>query len=167
MACEARLLQEDTVYTIGETDFVATRQCGVATTKSILNEGSRIPICEACMKNRKNGQGHGWFDDAMSPDATYVHSRRFYEALLDAYKGEGLGEKADPGTPGTLRRWFEKNLAEGEKEELQEELVELKEKFESMGGNKPDDMPFSEFLGLVKRRVEIEKRLRDLHMLTS
>jgi hypothetical protein len=162
MTCEARLLQEDTVYTIGETDFTGTRQCGIVTTKSILCEGARIAICEVCMKNRKKGHGHGWhgwFDDTMSPDATYVHSRRFYEALLEAYKGEGLGEKADPGT---LRRWFEKNLAEGEKEELEEELVELKKQLGD--GNKPEDMPFSEFLGFVKRHVEIEKRLR---LLTS
>jgi hypothetical protein len=158
--CEARIVCYDTVYTIGDTDFTATRDCRTATTKSILCEKIRYPICEACAQNRKKGEGwHGWFDDRMTPDATYIHSSRFYEALLEAYKGEGLGEKADPGT---LYRWFQKNLAEGEREELEEELGELKAWFESLGGNKPDDMPFGEFLGMVKRRMVAEKRLRSL-----
>lgn len=155
--CEARKLKEDTVYTIGETDFIATQQCGVATKKSILSDGARIPICEACAQNRKTGQGwYGWFDGAMPPDALWVHSKKFYEALLEAYDGDGHT------SPGMLFKWFQKNLAEGEKEELEEELRGLKEHFESMGGNKPDEMTFSEFLGLVKRRVCIEKRLAQL-----
>lgn len=159
MQCQARILDEETVYTIGETDFVATRQCGVATTKSILSEGSRIAICEACTQKRKTGQGqgwNGWFDDVMPPDATWMHSRRFYEALLDAYKGEGL-DQSDKTGPGTLLKWFQKNLAEGEKVELEEELVGLKKQLGE--GNKPEDMSFGEFLGLVKHRMAVEKRL--------
>ena len=158
--CDARVLQEDAIYTIGDTDFIATKQCGTNTTKSILCEGGRTPICNACTQNRTTGQGwHGWFDDTMPPEATYVHSNRFYAALLEASKGEGKEENA---SPGTLYRWFQKNVADGEREELEEELRGLKERFESMGGNKPDDRPFHEFLGMVKRRVELEKRLRAL-----
>jgi hypothetical protein len=172
MQCNARILQEESVYTIGEIDFVATRQCGVATTKSILSEGGYIAICEACTQIRKKKSAwHGWFDDTMPSDVVWVHSRKFYDALLEAYKGEGLIDTTCPGEglgdttcPGDLYKWFQKNLAEGEKEELEEELGELKERFESMHGNKPEDMPFGEFLGMVKRRVEIEKRLR---LLTS
>lgn len=160
MQCQARILEEETVYTIGETDFVATRQCSVATTKSILSEGSRIAICEACTQKRKKGQGqgqewNGWFDDTMPPDATWVHSRQFYDALFEAYKDEEQGEK-NPG-PGALYTWFQKNLAEGEREELEEELVGLKKQLGE--GNKPEDMSFGEFLELVKRRMVVEKRL--------
>jgi hypothetical protein len=161
MQCQARILEEETVYTIGETDFVATRQCSVATTKSILSEGGCVAICEACTLKRKKGQGqgqgqewNGWFDDAMPSDATWVHSRRFYEALLEAYKNE-VSEK-NPG-PGALYAWFQKNLAEGEKEELEEELGGIRKELGE--GNKPEDMLFSAFLGLVKRRMGIEKRL--------
>jgi hypothetical protein len=176
MACEARILEESTVYTIGDVDFTGTRRCGTATTKSIQSEKMRISICEVCAQNRKKGQGqgqgqgwHGWFDDTMASDATYVHSRLFYEALLEAYKEEGLGDKA---SPGALYAWFQKNLALGDKEELEEELRGLKEELmglkEMLGeGNKPEDMPFSEFLDLVKRRVTVEKRLGVLRTLTS
>ncbi len=174
MACEARILEENTVYTIGDVDFTATRRCGTATTKSIQSEKVRIPICEVCAQNRKKGQGqgqgwHGWFDDTMAPDALYVHSRRFYGALLEAYKEEGLGDKA---SPGALYTWFQKNLALGDKEELEEELRGLKEELKGLKerigeGNKPEDMPFSEFLDLVKRRVTVEKRLGILRSLTS
>lgn len=161
MQCQARILEEETVYTIGETDFVATRQCSVATTKSILSEGGRIAICEACTLKRKKGQGqgqewNGWFDDAMPPDATWVHSRRFYDALLEAYNNEEGGQNGKT-SPGALYAWFQKNLAEGEKEELEEELGGIRK---GLGeGNKPEDTSFGEFLGLVKRRMAIEKRL--------
>ena len=164
MQCQARILEEETVYTIGETDFVATRQCSVATTKSLLCEGARFGICEACTQKRKKGQGqewHGWFDDTMPPDATWVHSRRFYEALLEAYKGEEGGQNSKT-SPGTLFKWFQKNLALGEREELEEELGGIRKELGE--GNKPEDMSFGEFLGLVKRRLAIEKRL---HSLTS
>jgi hypothetical protein len=168
MQCQARILEEETVYTIGETDFVATRQCSVATTKSLLCEGARFGICEACTQKRKKGQGqgqehewNGWFDDTMPSDAIWVHSRRFYEALLEAYKNEEGGQNGKT-SPGTLFKWFQKNLAEGEREELEEELGGIRKELGE--GNKPEDMPFTAFLGLVKRRMAIEKRL---HSLTS
>jgi hypothetical protein len=156
--CEARILQEDSVYTIGDTDFTATRQCGVATTTSVLLEKARMPICKDCSQKRKKdttGGWQGWFDDTMATDATYMYSPRFYEAVLGAYTEE-FPQKTTV-SPKTLRDWFHANLAEAEREELEEELEGLKVRLGD--GNKPETMQFSEFLGLVKRKMEILNRL--------
>jgi hypothetical protein len=161
MQCQARILEEGTVYTIGETDFVATRQCSVATTTSVLLEKARIPICKDCSQKRKKGGGdsakgwQGWFDDTIAADTTYMYSPRFYEAVLGAYTEEF--PQSNQVSPKTLRDWFHANLAAAERGELEEELEGLKVQLGD--GNKPETMQFSEFIGLVKRKTEILNRL--------
>ena len=155
--CKARVLNEDNVYTIGDTDFTATSPCSATTTKSILNENVRTPICEDCAKKRKKGVWHGWFDDTMNHESTFIHSKRFYDTLMVAYTNE-YPQCLTPIAPGTLYAWFQKNLAEGERDELEAELVVLKEKLGE--GNKPETMIFNDFLKLVKQKMEIIKRLK-------
>ncbi len=163
MACQSRVLREDIVYTIGETDYNASGECGASTPKYAIEEKIRMRICESCALKRKKGLGSGWigwFDWGIPPDAAIIGSRRFYDALLVAYKeekGDGAGSDIKPVV---LRGWFQKILKESEEEEMQEELRVLKERLGE--GNKPEDMPFSEFLELVKRKMELEKQLHGL-----
>lgn len=159
--CDARV-KGNTSYTIGEKTFYDTKKCiQPAKKKMSVDDGdAHLNICDACLRvflTRK--EWLGFFDCTLPPKTEdIIGSKIYYDTLLEAYKEDH--PEVENVAPGTLRKWIEDLLKEGEKEERRDELLkELEEINKEIPGSRPE---FSKFLSLVKKKLEIETELKSL-----
>ncbi len=159
--CDARV-KGNTSYSIGDHTFYQPNKCdNPAKKKMSVDDGqAHLNICDTCLRvflNRKDWLG--FFDCTLPGKADVVGSKHYYDTVLEVYKEELRIPHSNP-SPGVLRKWIEDLVKEGEneerKEEIQKELEEINKKI-------PESRSvFSEFVRLIKQKMELEKELKSL-----
>ena len=162
--CEARVKGE-VEYTLGEATFYDCKPCGAEAVP--VPTGYEGPaICVDCLARQLAGGPDwlGYFDGPTPPDAPTTDSAAFYAALLDVYRESYPGVAA---SPGTLRSWFQGQLAlaeasekEEQREELKREWIALDEELMSSGASAGNN--FGLFYRSIARKMEIEEELKRL-----
>jgi hypothetical protein len=159
--CDARV-KGNTSYSIGDHTFYQSKKCeNPGKKKMSVDDGqAHLNICDTCLRvflNRK--EWLGFFDCSLPANSKeIVGSKVYYDTVLEVYKEEHPGVEWVP--PGILRKWIEDLVKEGDAEERKEEIQkELEEINTKIPGSRS---VFSEFVRLIKQKMELEKELNTL-----
>jgi hypothetical protein len=169
--CDARV-KGNTSYSIGDHTFYQPKKCdNPAKKKMSVDDGqAHLNICDTCLPVfLKRKEWLGFFDCALPGKADVVGSKHYYDTVLEVYREEHLDSNP---SPGVLRKWIEDLVKEGENEDFgsmpnpsfaEERKEEIQKELEEINKKIPESRSvFSEFLRLIKQKMELEKELKSL-----